>query len=83
MGAELRIESEDAVNLAAELSSLTGKTVEDAVIAVLRASVARERAAQERSRQIMAIAAEIRAQFNPPFPTSDHSDLYGEDGLPV
>ncbi len=83
MGAELRIESDDAVMLAAELSSLTGKTVEDAVIAVLRAGVARERAAQERSRQILEIAAEIREQFNPPFPTSDHSDLYGEDGLPA
>ena len=83
MGAELRIESDDAVNLAAELSSLTGKTVEEAVIAVLRASVARDRAAQEKSRQILAIAAEIRSHLKQPLGTSDHSFLYGEDGLPA
>ncbi len=83
MGAELRIESDDAVNLAAELSSLTGKTVEDAVIAVLRASVARERAAQEKSRHILEIAAEIRSHLKQPLGTSDHSFLYGEDGLPA
>lgn len=82
MGAELRIESDDAVRLAAELATLTGKSVTDAVVTVLRASVARERDVRERSDKIMAIAAEIRSHFTHPLPTSDHSFLYGEDGLP-
>ena len=82
MGAELRIESDDAVRLADELASLTGKSVTDAVVTVLRASVAREREVRERSDKIMAIAAEIRSHFGQEMPTSDHSFLYGEDGLP-
>lgn len=82
MGAELKIESEDAVRLADELAVLTGKSVTDAVLAVLRASVAREREVRERSDTIMAIAADIRSHFKQPLPSSDHSFLYGEDGLP-
>ena len=43
----------------------------------------REMTAEEKSAAILAIAAEIRSHFKRPFPTSDHSDLYGEDGLPA
>ena len=83
MGAELRIESEDARKLADELAMLTGKSVTDAVLAVLRASVERERAQQEKIKQILGLAAEIRSHFKPPYGSSDHSFLYGEDGLPL
>ena len=83
MGVELRIESEAASKLADELAMLTGKSVTDVVLAALQASMERERAVQEKTKQILEIAAEIRAQFKPPYGSSDHSFLYGEDGLPI
>ena len=83
MGAELRIESDDAVNLAAELSSLTGKSVADAVIGVLRESVSRERVRQEKLAELLRLAAEVRSHMPRPLPTSDHSFLYDENGLPA
>jgi hypothetical protein len=83
MGAELRIESEDASRLADELAMLTGKSVTDAVLAVLRASVAKERAQQEKLSELLRLAAEVRSHMKHPLPTSDHSFLYDENGLPV
>ena len=55
----------------------------EAVMIVLRAGVERERTVQEKSRQILAGAAELRKHFKEPLGTSDHSFLYGEDGLPI
>ena len=43
----------------------------------------REMTAEEKSAEILAIAAEFRSYFKPPFPTSDHSFLYDENGLPA
>ena len=83
MGAELRIENEDARRLADELAVLTGKSVTDAVLAALSATVIKERTAQERSRQMLAGAAELRKHFKEPLGSSDHSFLYDENGLPA
>lgn len=82
MGVELRIESEDAVRLAEELATLTGRSVTDAVVDVLRESLARAQETRRRRDTILAAAAEVRKHLRHPLPSSDHSFLYGEDGLP-
>ena len=83
MDVELRIDGEEASKLADEMANLTGTSVTDVVLAALQASMERERAVQQKTQQILEIAAEIRAQFKPPYGSSDHSFLYGEDGLPI
>jgi len=83
MDAVLTIESAEAVRLATELAELTGLSVEDAVARALRTSVQQERAVKQRAASILAAAAEIRSHMQAPLPTSDHSWLYGEDGLPA
>jgi hypothetical protein len=83
MDAVLTIESEEAVQLAEQLAKLTGESVEEAVTHALRERFARRMEVRRRKATIMATAAEIRSHLNPPLPTSDHSWLYGDDGLPV
>ena len=83
MGTELCIENEEAFLLAVELAEITGTSIEQAVIFSLRERVARVREQAERVRRVMLIAADIRAHLTEPLPTSDHSWLYGEDGLPI
>ena len=83
MDARLVVESEEAARLAEQLAALTGQSVENAVTDALKARLAREREIRERLARIDAAAAEIRSHLRPPLPTSDHSWLYGEDGLPV
>ena len=83
MDARLVVESEEAARLAEQLAALTGQSVENAVTDALKARLAREREIRERLARIDAAAAEIRSHLRLPLPTSDHSWLYGEDGLPV
>jgi len=83
MDAVLTIESDEAVRLAEQLAALTGESVQDAVTHALRARLEHQRAAKQRAADILAIAAEIRSHLHEPLPESDHSWLYGEDGLPA
>ena len=83
MGKVLTIEGDEAVALASELASLTGSNVEAAVTRAPRDTLSRERAAKVCFDEIMAIAAEVRPHLGEPPPTSDHSWLYGDDGLPA
>jgi hypothetical protein len=83
MGVELKIESPEALALAAELARLTGTSVQDAVTRALRDTLRRERSAKEQTAQILAAAAKVRSHMQEPLPSSDHSWLYGEDGLPA
>ncbi len=83
MGALLKIESDEAVAMATRLAELTGQTVDQAVQRALREQVALAEARREKSDRIMAIAAEIRAHLRPPLPSSDHQELYDEDGFPA
>lgn len=83
MGAELRIDGDDAVRLAAELAALTGKPMDEAVLEVLREGVARRLAAKARRERILGIAADIRAELVRPLPGSDHGFLYDQNGLPI
>jgi hypothetical protein len=56
---ELVTESEDVCNLATELASLTGDSLEGAIVTALRAGIAREHARIAREERIMAITREI------------------------
>ena len=89
MQSRLNIESDEAVQLA---TALTGESVTDAVVRALRErlkqaqeSAPRKPLTEEETQRMIAdaraITAEIRAHLHGPI-SSDHSWLYGEDGLP-
>ncbi len=85
MGMQLNITSDEAYALAAELAELTGESLATAVTAALRERLEQERRARDleaRRKRVRAIAAEIRSHLDHPLPSSDHSWLYDEDGLP-
>lgn len=77
------IESSEAFALASELAALTGESLTDAVMAALRERLARERELAEKFAKVQAITADIRAHMKHPLPTSDMSDWYDENGLPI
>lgn len=95
MGAQLKIDSDEAYGLAAELASLRGESIEAAVTRALRETLERDRKARDgeeaRKRQIeekiariRAIAADIRRNLKQPLPSSDHNYLYDylyDDGI--
>ncbi len=83
MGAELRIENEEVVRLAEELAALRHVSVPDAVAIALRRQVEREREVQARTQRILAAADAVRETLVAPLPSSDHSWLYDENGLPA
>ena len=83
MGAELRIEGEEVVRLAEELAALRKISVPDAVTVALRKQLEREREVQARVERIRAAAASFRETLEAPYPFSDHSWLYDENGLPA
>ena len=85
MDRELRIDSDEASALAAELAEVTGENLDSAVTTAIRERLERERQARDREarlRRVLALAAEIREHMEHPLPSSDHSWLYDEDGLP-
>jgi antitoxin VapB len=82
---QLNIKSEDAHRLASELAELTGESLTTAVTTALRERLEREQAVRDREARIArvrALTADIRRNMRRPLPTSDHSWLYDEDGLP-
>ena len=95
MGAELKIDSDEAYRLAAELASLRRESIESVVTTALREALERGRKAhgEEKDRkrlteediaQIRAIAADIRQDLKHPLPSSDHNYLYDylyDDGI--
>ncbi len=85
MGAQLNIKGEDAYRLASELSELTGESLTTAVTTALRERLEREKRSRdgdERLTRLRQITADIRRQMGEPLPSSDHSWLYDDDGLP-
>jgi antitoxin VapB len=84
MGAQLNIKSEDAYNLASQLSELTGESLTSVVTRALRRELDRERRERDieaKVARMLAAGNEIRAHLREPI-TSDHSCLYDEDGFP-
>jgi antitoxin VapB len=85
MGAQLNIKSEDAYRLASKLAEITGDSLTTAVTEALREKLDREMKARdrdERLRKLREITADIRHHLGEPLPSSDHSWLYEDDGLP-
>ncbi len=81
----LNIKNEEAFRLATELSALTGDTKTRVVIDALRQrlrEVRRTRDRQVLSKTLMQIGVECAGHVRRPAASSDHDDLYGEDGLP-
>ncbi len=80
----MNIKNERVERLAKELAAETGESITGAVQVALEERLARlrrERDVEERIRRIDEILA--RSGPTPPGVTSDHSDLYDEDGLPA
>jgi antitoxin VapB len=80
----MNIKNEDVQMLARALAAETGESMTTAIKTALEerlARVRRERDVQHRIRRIDEILAKLPPV--PPGVTSDHSDLYDEDGLPA
>ena len=80
----LNIKSEAVHRLAKQVADETGTTMTGAIETALREKLGRLRDEKERDARIARFKARLDA-LGPPPPglTSDHSDLYGEDGLPI
>jgi len=95
MGAQLRIDSDETYGLAAELASLRGESIGDAVTRALREALERDRKTrgeeearkqqiEEKIARVSAIAADMRRDLPHPLPLSDHNYLYDylyDDGV--
>jgi antitoxin VapB len=80
----LNIKNPTVERLAKELAAETGETMTSAIQVALEErllKLRRERDVEERIRRIDEILA--RSGPTPPGVTSDHSDLYDDDGLPA
>jgi len=85
MGAQLNIKSEDAYRLASRLSEMTGDSLTAVVTKALRTELQRqerERGIEAQVQKMLAMGREIRAHMREPV-SSDMSDLYDENGLPL
>ncbi len=83
---QLNIKDEAVIAEAKELAALLGTSATGAVREAVRDRLTREKAGRDEARRrkiadIMAIAEEA-SKLVPPGVTSDHSDLYDENGLP-
>ena len=92
MGSQLNIKSDDAYQLASELTALTGESLTAAVTVALRERLERqlqarmsgERDAAELAEQLLAIGRHCAAHIRGPIDSKTFTDeLYGEDGLPI
>lgn len=84
MGAQLNIKSEDAYQMASQLSELTGESLTSVVTRALRSGLdraRRERDIEAKVARMLAAGKEIRAHMREPI-TSYHSCLYDEYGFP-
>lgn len=86
MGAQLKIESEEAVRLATELAGLRGESIAVAVTAALRQALERDRRtievapteedAELKLAELREIVADIHAKLPYPRPKNDHGYLF-------
>lgn len=89
MAKRLIIEGDEVVGIAERMAQRLGTTPDDAVMRLLRESEARAVAkasltpAQQETYDVLRALVKDVAQYKQPGATSDHSDLYDENGLPV
>lgn len=88
MARQLNIRSDEACEIASSLAERLGTTTTSVVVDALRAYEARlappaklGRDAKRRFETLMALARRT-SKHKRPGASSDHSDFYGEDGLP-
>lgn len=84
---QLNIKDETVIAEAKELAALLGTSATGAVREAVHERLAREKAARDEERErkvaaIMAIGRRVSALVPEHLRTSDHSDLYDENGLP-
>jgi antitoxin VapB len=84
---QMNIKDEALIEEAKALAELLGTSTTEAVRRAVHDRLLRERVDRDEARRrkveaIMAIAREASKLF-PPGTTSDHSDLYDENGLPI
>ncbi len=82
----MNIKNEEVQRLAREVAALTGETLTGAIHIALSEKLARlnrlrEEQKAEKLRRIREFVASLPPA--PPGVTSDHSDLYDENGLPI
>ncbi len=80
----MNIKNDEVQALARELAAETGESLTGAIKVALEERLARlrrERTVEAKIRRIDAILAKLPPV--PPGVTSDHSDLYDDDGLPA
>ena len=85
MGQQLNIKSDHAYAVASKLSEMTGESLTTVVTVALDQRLEREARARDREARIGKIrklTAEIRQHLGDPLPSSDHSWLYDDNGLP-
>ena len=85
MGAQLNIKSDDAYSLASRLAELTGESLTTVVTEALRERLEREQRkhdVEDTVERMLAAGREIRSHMREPV-SSDLSDFYGEDGMPL
>ncbi len=87
MTRQLNIRSDEAYGIASDIAKRTGRSRADVVLAALlsyadRRSMVELTPAQRAFVDELMALARRSAEAAPPGMTSDHSDLYGENGLP-
>jgi antitoxin VapB len=85
MGQQLNIKSDHAYTVANKLSEMTGQSLTTVVTMALDQLLEREeraRGREARIRKLRKLTAEIRERLGDPLPSSDHSWLYDDNGLP-
>jgi hypothetical protein len=85
MGQQLNIKSDHASAVANKLSEMTGESLTTVVTVALDQRLEREARARDREARIgkvRKLSAEIRQRLGDPLPSSDHSWLYDDNGLP-
>ena len=82
----MNIKSEEAHQLAKQLSGLTGENLTVAVTTTVRERLARlrrQRHGDDLFARLLAIGKDAAPRLREPFRSADHGDvLYGDDGLP-
>lgn len=88
MSRQLNIRNDEVYRLAHEVAADMGKPVTEAMLTLLRAYKPAAPAVHSHTQEQRAWLEEVRAlaleasRHKPPGMTSDHSDLYDENGLP-
>ena len=81
----MNLKNPKAYSLAAELTRLTGESLTSAVIAALEQRLEverRKRANRTTAERILAFADRFAPGVAPGSKSSDHAELYGDDGMP-